>query len=86
MEDVDGNSVLDNSMIVYGCGHCDGTRHPHDNLPILLAGKGGGELQTNRFVHHGSVPMTNLYLGLAEKLGIKDLDRIGDSTGILTNV
>ncbi|HCR28543.1 MAG TPA: hypothetical protein DIV79_00820 [Opitutae bacterium] len=86
MEDVDGNSVLDNSMIVYGCGHCDGNRHTHDNLPILLAGKGGGELQTNRFVHHGSVPMTNLYLGLAEKLGIKDLNRIGDSTGVLTNV
>ncbi len=86
MEDVDGGSVLDNSMIVYGCGHCDGNRHTHDNLPILLAGKGGGELKTDRFVYHDSVPMTNLYLGLAEKLGIKSLDRLGDSTGKLKNV
>lgn len=86
MEDVDGNSVLDNSMIIYGCGHCDGNRHTHDNLPVILAGKGGGELSPNRFVNHGSVPMTNLYLGLAEKLGIDGLDHLGDSTGTLRNV
>lgn len=86
MEDVDGNSVLDNSMIIYGCGHCDGNRHTHDNLPVILAGKGGGELSPNRFVNHGSVPMTNLYLGLAEKLGIEGLDHLGDSTGTLRNV
>lgn len=86
MEDADGNSVLDNSMIIYGCGHCDGNRHTHDNLPVILAGKGGGELSPNRFVNHGSVPMTNLYLGLAEKLGIEGLDHLGDSTGTLRNV
>lgn len=86
MEDVDGNSVLHNSMIIYGCGHCDGNRHTHDNLPIVLAGSGGGTLQTSRFVNHGATPMTNLYLGLAQKLGMQDLNRLGDSTGILTNV
>ncbi len=86
MEDVDGNSVLHNSMIIYGCGHCDGNRHTHDNLPIILAGSGGGTLQANRFVNHGATPMTNLYLGLAQKLGMQDLNRLGDSTGILTNV
>jgi len=86
MEDVDGNSVLHNSMIVYGCGHCDGNRHTHDNLPIVLAGSGGGTLQTNRFVNHGALPMTNLYLGLAEKQGLHDLKRLGDSTGVLRNV
>ena len=35
-------SLLDNSMIVYGSGISDGDRHNHDDLPILLAGKGGG--------------------------------------------
>jgi hypothetical protein len=86
MEDVDGNSVLHNSMIIYGCGHSDGNRHTHDNLPIILAGSGGGTLQPDRFVNHGATPMTNLYLGLAQKLGLQDLNRLGDSTGILTNV
>src|SRR3989441_2282077 len=44
--DVDGNSLLHNSMIVYGCGNADGNRHTHDNLPIILAGGGGGTLTT----------------------------------------
>ena len=43
-KDVDGNSLLHNSMIVYGSGNADGNRHTHDNLPILLAGGGGGTL------------------------------------------
>ena len=32
-------------MIVYGSGISDGNRHNHDDLPILLAGKGGGTHQ-----------------------------------------
>ena len=32
-------------MIVYGSGISDGNRHNHDDLPILLAGKGGGTLE-----------------------------------------
>ena len=32
-EDVDGNSMLHNSMIVYGGAIADGNRHTHENLP-----------------------------------------------------
>ena len=39
-KDVDGNSILHNTMIVYGGGNADGNRHTHSNLPILLAGAG----------------------------------------------
>ena len=38
--------MLDNSMIVYGSGISDGDRHNHDNLPILLCGKGGGTVKS----------------------------------------
>ena len=85
-QDLDGNSLLDNSMIVFGCGNSDGNRHSHRNLPILLAGKGGGNLNPGRYVQHASVPMCNLYLGLAEKMGIAHLDRFGDSTGTLSDI
>ncbi len=45
----EGNgTVLDNSMIVYGSGIGDGNRHNHDDLPVLLAGGGGGTLQPGR--------------------------------------
>jgi hypothetical protein len=43
-KDVDGHSILYNSQIVYGCGNSDGNRHSHTNLPVLLAGNGGGTL------------------------------------------
>ena len=85
-KDSDGNSLLHNSMIVYGGGNADGNRHTHTNLPVILAGAGGGKLQTGRFVKHGSKPMTNLFLGMGQVLGLQNLERFGDSTGTLTNI
>ena len=49
-EDVDGQSLLHHSMILYGSGNADGNRHTHDNLPIVLAGAGGGAFKPGRFV------------------------------------
>ncbi len=85
-KDVDGKSLLHNSMIVYGSGNADGNRHTHDNLPLLLAGGGGGTLSPGRYVKHGSKPTTNLFLSMADRLGIDGLSRFGDSTGPLGNV
>lgn len=84
--DVDGNSLLHNSMIVYGGGNADANRHTHSNLPIVLAGAGGGSLKTGRFVKHGSKPVTNMFLSLADRCGVTALDRFGDSTGRLENL
>jgi len=80
-KDVDGKSLLQNSMIVYGSGNADANRHTHVNLPVILAGGGGGALTPGRFVKVGGVPMTNLFLGMADRLGVRDVDRLGDSTG-----
>ena len=41
-------TLLDKVMIVYGSGIGDGNRHNHDDLPILLAGKGGGTIKGGR--------------------------------------
>lgn len=86
VKDVDGKSLLHNSMIVYGSGNADGNRHTHNNLPILLAGHGGGALSPGRYVKHGSKPMTNLFLGMTGRLGITGLERFGDSTGRLGDI
>ncbi len=53
-KDVDGNSLLHNTMIVYGGGNADGNRHTHINLPIILAGGGGGTLTPGRYVKQGA--------------------------------
>ncbi len=85
-KDVDGNSLLYNSMIVYGSGNADANRHTHSNLPMVLAGAGGGTLKPGRFVQHGSKPMSNLFLSMAHRLGVRGLERFGDSTGLLENI
>ena len=85
-KDADGSSLLHNSMIVYGSGNADANKHTHFNLPIVLAGGGGGTLTTGRYVRHGSKPMTNLFLSLADKMGAQKLGSFGDSTGRLGDV
>ena len=59
---------------------------PHTNLPLLLAGAGGGALAPGRYVQHGSKPMTNLLLTLADKMGAQKLGSFRDSTGKLGDV
>ena len=85
-KDVDGNSLLHNSQIVYGSGNSDGNRHTHTNLPLLLAGGGGGTLTAGRYVKQGGVPMSNMLLSLADRMGVQKVERLGDSTGRLSNV
>jgi hypothetical protein len=85
-KDVDGKTLLDNSMIVYGCGNSDGNRHTHTNLPVILAGGGGGHLTPGRYVRYSGVPMSNLLLSMADRMGAQNLQRLGDSTGRLSNV
>ncbi len=82
----DGRSILDNSMIVYCSGLSDGNRHAHDNLPVILAGRGGGVLNPGRHVNVGDkTPMTNLYVRMLNLMGVPT-DRFGDSTGVLKTV
>ena len=82
-KDIDGKSLLHNSMIIYGSGNADGNRHTHTNLPVILAGAGGGSLTPGRFAKFDSVPMSNLLLGMADRMGAKNIERLGDSTGRL---
>jgi hypothetical protein len=86
IKDVDGHSLLHNSRIIYGSGNADGNRHTHENLPLVMAGEGGGAFRTGRYVKHGSKPLSNLFLNLADTAGVTGLERFGDSTGRLANV
>jgi hypothetical protein len=79
-------TLLENSMVVYGAGICDGDRHNHDDLPILLAGNAGGKIKKGRHIEvPKNTPMTNLFLSMSDKLGM-DIEKIGDSTGKLLQV
>lgn len=82
IKESNGGSILDNSLIAYGCGNSDGNRHNHDNLPTLLLGKGGGTVTGGRHVRYEDTPITNLWLSMMDRVGAP-LERLGDSTGRL---
>lgn len=79
-------TLLDNCLIQYGSALSNGNEHdPHD-LPILLAGGGGGRLATGRHLKvDDRTPMTNLYRAMLDHAGVRT-EKIGDSTGKLDQV
>jgi hypothetical protein len=81
-----GSSLLDNCLILYGSGISDGNRHNHDDLPILLIGKGGGTVTTGRHVRYPKeTPLNNLFLSMLDRVE-SPVDHLGDSTGRLPDL
>ena len=77
------SNLLHNSMILYGSAISDGNQHNHDDLPIILAGRGGGTIDSGRYVLlPEETPLNNLFLSMADRMGAK-LDSLGDSKGML---
>lgn len=81
-QDGDG-TLLDRCMILYGAGIADSNRHTHENLPVLVVGRGNGSLKTGRHIDCGKdTPVTNLLLAMLDRVGVRP-GRLGDSTGPL---
>ena len=81
--DEGGTSLLDNSMLMMSSNLFDGDTHGADQLPVILAGKAGGALQTGRVLDYLDKGNDNrracsLYLSLMDKMGVQ-LDRFGDA-------
>ena len=76
-------TLLDNSMLVYGGGLADGDRHQHDDLPLIMAGRGGGTILPGRHVRYApETPMANLLVAMLDRVGARG-SSFGDSTGAL---
>lgn len=76
-------SLLDNSMLMYGSGISDGDRHNHDDLPIVLFGKGAGSIAPGGHIRYeNGTPLANLYVSLLDRMGA-NVDAFSDSTAAL---
>ncbi|MDB6171713.1 MAG: hypothetical protein JWL59_1024 [Chthoniobacteraceae bacterium] len=76
-------TLLDNCMLLYGGGLADGNAHAHDNLPLVMAGRGGGSIVPGRHIRYSSeTPMNNLLVSMLERMGAP-VANFGDSTGAL---
>jgi hypothetical protein len=81
--DEGGGTLLDNSILMFASSLFDGDAHSADQLPIVLAGKAGGALQTGRILDYLDKGNDNrracsLYLSLMDMMGVR-LERFGDS-------
>ncbi len=78
-----GETLLDNSLILLGGGISDGNRHNHEDLPILVAGRGGSSINTGRMIRTPKeTPLCNLYLSMLDRAGCSQ-QSFADSTGLL---
>ncbi|MYB54121.1 MAG: DUF1552 domain-containing protein [Acidobacteriia bacterium] len=86
IDEGEGRTLLDNTMILYGSALKNGNGHTTQNLPILLAGRGGGKLSPGRrIVLPEETPITNLHLTLAQHMGV-EADSFNTSTGTIADL
>ncbi len=87
IDEGNGTTMLDNVMLLFGSNMFNGDSHDGRNLPLILAGHGGGKLAGGRVVDFGEHPeeqqrACNLYQTLAGFMGVS-LDAFGDSVGTI---
>ncbi len=82
--DEGGSTLLDNSMILFGSNVCD--THNPTNLPLILAGGGGGTLKPGSCLSFKKLEerrLCNLHLALLQRMGVtadgKPIQRFGNS-------
>ncbi len=83
---INGGTLFDHTMILFGCGMATG-QHSTRDLPLLLAGGGfkHGEHKVYSDEKGKRVPAANLLLSMLQNFGL-EIDRFGTSTGTLTGL
>ncbi len=79
--DEGGRSLLDNSMIVLLSSLMDGNSHDATQLPVVLAGRGGGSLKGGQvldFTEKENRRLCRLHLSLLDRMGVTE-EEFGDA-------
>ena len=76
-------TLLDDSLICFGGAIADGNRHDHHDLPIVVAGRGGGAASGRLVRHERRTPLCDLFVSMGRAAGVP-IDRFGDSRGAAT--
>ncbi|QOV90847.1 DUF1552 domain-containing protein [Humisphaera borealis] len=81
-----GGTLLDRCLLLYGSPLRDGNKHDRHDLPVLLAGGGGGLVKPGRCIKWPvETPMANLFLTMLDGVGVKE-EHFSDSTGRLAGI
>ena len=86
IKESDGSSLLDNSLVSYGAGLGDGATHQYFDLPLIIAGRGQGQIKQGRFIKCKSGTLnSNMWLTLAQLMGL-EIDGFADSNGVISDL
>ncbi|MDP6036784.1 MAG: DUF1552 domain-containing protein [Verrucomicrobiota bacterium] len=86
IKESDGSTMLDNSLITYGAALGDGATHQYFDLPMIVAGKGQGQIKQGRFIRSKSGTLnSNLWLTLANLMGL-EMKSFSDSHGVISDL
>ena len=86
IKESDGTSLFDNSILTYGAGLGDGATHQYFDLPMIVAGKGQGQIKQGRFIRCKSGTLnSNLWLTLANLMGL-ETESFADSNAVISDL
>jgi hypothetical protein len=86
IKESDGTSLFENSILTYGAGLGDGATHQYFDLPMIVAGKGQGQIKQGRFIRCKSGTLnSNLWLTLANLMGLES-DSFADSSTVISDL
>ena len=86
IEEPQGGTLLDNSMLLYGSSLGDGDAHDEKDLPTLIAGGGCGTIRTGRQIQFdGRMDLSRIHLSFLERLGIEQ-ERFGTGAGSVSEL
>ena len=74
-------TLLDDTLLCFGGAISDGNRHNHDDLPVIVAGRGGGAASGRLVRHAKGTPLCDLFVGMGRAAGAP-VERFGDSNGV----
>ena len=70
VQEGNGKTMLDNSVVVFTDGLGKGNNHTRKNIPWVIAGSGNGYMPTGRFLDMGNKPHNHLLVDILHAMGV----------------
>jgi hypothetical protein len=89
IDEGNGQTLLDNTMLLFGSTMRDGDSHDGLDLPLILCGRGGGTVKPGRTLKYYGTDanrrLCNLHLAMLQRMGVPD-KKFGNSLGVLKEI
>ena len=85
-KEVDGTSLLDNTLLVAGSALSDANGHVHNDIPVLVFGSAQGKVRGGRHIRRDGVPFSNLHMTVMDMFGAPSEEFLSNDTSDATGL